>query len=63
MVTYNVRLFDKYLDHMLVKLEQNRMVHNIQNFELFDKNSGLFTPFLISVDAICEDVSAAETIV
>ena len=30
-------LFDKYLDHMLVKFEQNRMVRNIQNFELFDK--------------------------
>ena len=30
-------LFDKYLDHMLVKSEQNRMVQSIQNFELFDK--------------------------
>ena len=30
-------LFDKYLDHMLVKFEQNRMVRIIQNFELFDK--------------------------
>ena len=30
-------LFDKYLDHMLVKFEQNRMVRNIQNFELFGK--------------------------
>ena len=30
-------LFDKYLDHMLVKLEQNRMVGTIQNVELFDK--------------------------
>ena len=25
-------LFDKYLDHMLVKFEQNRMVQSIQNF-------------------------------
>ena len=25
-------LFDKYLDHMLVKCEQNRMVQTIQNF-------------------------------
>ena len=25
-------LFDKYLDHMLVKFEQNRMVRTIQNF-------------------------------
>ena len=30
-------LFDKYLDHMLVKFEQNRVVRSIQNFELFDK--------------------------
>ena len=30
-------LFDKYLSHMLVKFEQNRMVWTIQNFELFDK--------------------------
>ena len=28
-------LFDNYLDHMLVKFEQNRMVGTIQNFELF----------------------------
>ena len=31
-------LFDKYLDHMLVKFERkNRMVRTIQNFELFDQ--------------------------
>ena len=36
-------LFDKYLDHMLVKFEQIRMVRTIQNFELFDKNG---KPFL-----------------
>ena len=30
-------LFDKYLDHMLVIFEQNRMVRTIQNFVLFDK--------------------------
>ena len=28
-------LFDKYLDHMLVKFEQNCMVQTTQNFELF----------------------------
>ena len=33
-------LFGKYLDHMLVKFEQNRMVPTIQNFELFDKKNG-----------------------
>ena len=30
-------LFDKYLDHMLVKFEQNCMVGTTQNVELFDK--------------------------
>ena len=30
-------LFDKYLDHMLVKFEQNRLFQIIQNFELFDQ--------------------------
>ena len=29
--------FDKYLGHMLVEFEQNRMVRTIQNFVLFDK--------------------------
>ena len=32
------KLFDKYLDHMLVKFEHNRMVQTTRNFELFDKN-------------------------
>ena len=30
-------LFDRYLDHMLVKFEQNRMIRNVQNFKLFGK--------------------------
>ena len=30
-------LFDKYLNHMLVKCGQNRMVRTMQNFVLFDK--------------------------
>ena len=39
-------LFDKYLDHMLVKFEQNRMVRTIQNFGLFDtKMVNVLTPF------------------
>ena len=43
-------LFDKYLDHMLVKFEQNRMVRTKQNFELFDKKwltifDNVLTPF------------------
>ena len=31
-------IFDKYLDQMLVKFEQNCMIRTVQNFELFDKN-------------------------
>ena len=31
-------LFGKYLDYMLVKFEQNRMVQTIQNFELLTEN-------------------------
>ena len=31
------KLFDKYLEHMLVKFEQNRMVRTTQNLVLFDK--------------------------
>ena len=30
-------LFGKYLDHKLVKFEENRMVRHIQNFDLFGK--------------------------
>ena len=33
-------LFVKYLDHMLVKFEQNHMVPTLQNIELFDKRWG-----------------------
>ena len=35
-------LFDNYLDHMLVKFEQNRMVETTRNFELFEKKNGFF---------------------
>ena len=54
-------LFDKYLDHMLVKFEQNRMVRTIQKFELFDKK--MINHFWQIDDAILEDVSVTETIV
>ena len=42
--------FDKYLDLMLVKFEQNRMVQTIQNVELFDQKwltifDKVLTPF------------------
>ena len=42
--------FDKYLDHMLVTFEQNRMLPTIQNFVLFDKKwliifDNVLTPF------------------
>ena len=30
-------LFNKFLDHMLVTFEQNRMIRTIHNFKLFDK--------------------------
>ena len=32
-------LFDKYLNHMLVKFEQNPTVRNTQNLELFGKSA------------------------
>ena len=54
-------LFGKYLDHMLVKFEQNRMVQTIQNFDLFDKKR--VNHFWQSVDAILEDVSMTDPIV
>ena len=43
-------LFGKYLDHKLVKFEQNRMVRNIQNFRAISKKWLIFfekvlTPF------------------
>ena len=43
-------LFDEYLDHTLVKFEQNRMVRTIQNFVLLDKKwltifDKVLTPF------------------
>ena len=54
-------LFDKYLDHILVKFEQNRMVRTEQNFLSFlTKNVNHFWQ---SVDAILEDVFVTETIV
>ena len=33
-------LFDTYLDHMMVKFEQNCMVQTTRHFELFDKKPG-----------------------
>ena len=43
-------LSNKYLDHMLVQFEQNRMVRTIQSLELFDKKwltifDKVLTPF------------------
>ena len=54
-------LFDNYVDHMLVKYEQNLMVRTIQNFELFWQK--MVNHFWQSVDAILENVSVVETIV
>ena len=43
-------LFDKYLDHILVKFEQNRIVRTIKNVVLFDQKwlkfiDKVLTPF------------------
>ena len=43
-------LFDKHLDHMLAKFEQNRIVRTIQNLVFFDKKwltifDKVLTPF------------------
>ena len=54
-------LFDKYLDHMLVKFEQNRMLRNVQNVELFRQR--MVNLNLKSVDAILEKVHVTYTIV
>ena len=48
---------------MLVKFEQNRIDQTTQNFELFDKNPGFYNHLWQRVDAILEDVSAAEIMV
>ena len=48
-------LFDRYLDHMLVKFEQNHMVWTIQNFELFDKKRlTIFDKVLTSFWKTCD---------
>ena len=48
---------------MLVKFEQNRMVHTTRKFELFDKSRGFYNHLWQRVDANLEDVSVAEIIV
>ena len=59
-------LFEKYLDHMLVKFEQNHMVRtnsydpNFTKFWAFWQK--VVNHFWQSVDAILEDVSVTETI-
>ena len=37
MLFFKGYLFNEYLNHMMVKFEQNRMVRTIENFELSDK--------------------------
>ena len=54
-------LFDKYVDHMLVKFEQNLLVRTIQFFVLFWQK--MVNHFWQNVDAILEDVTVTETIV
>ena len=38
-------LFDMHLDHILAKFEPNRMVKNVQKFELLDKNPSYLNHF------------------
>ena len=54
--------FDKYLDHLLVKFEQNRVVLTIQILSFLIKTK-MVNRFLKSVDAILEHVFVHETIV
>ena len=62
-------LFDKYLDHMLVKYDQNCMVQTVQSFDFFDKKwltifyQKMVNHFWKRIDAILENVSVTETIV
>ena len=49
----------KYLYHMLVEFELNRLVQTTRNFELLTKKQVFITIF-DRVDAILEDVSVAE---
>ena len=53
-------VFGKYLEHMLVKFEQNRMVRTLQNIEFFEK---MVNHFWQRIDAILEDFSVTKTIV
>ena len=54
----------KYLEHMLVKFQQNYMVQITWNHELFGKKTqGFLNHFWQSVGAILENISVAETIV
>ena len=36
------KLLNTYLDHILPKFESNRIVQNVQNFELYDKKNRVF---------------------
>ena len=45
---------NKYLDQMLVKCEQNRVVRTSQNCEVFLRNK-IVNNFLTTVDAILEN--------
>ena len=54
-------IFYKYLEYMLVKFEQNRMVRILQNFWAFCQK--MVNHFWQSVDATLEDVPVTETIV
>ena len=53
-------LFDKCLNHMLVKFEQNHMFCTIQELKAFKQKNG--NHFWQRVDTILEDASVTETI-
>ena len=48
-------LFDKYLNHMVVKFEQNRIFQTVQNIKVFDKKK-MVNHFWQTADAMLEDV-------
>ena len=54
-------LFDKYLDHLLVKFEQKSYGPNHTKFYAFWQK--MVNNFWQSVDAILKDISVTETIV
>ena len=52
------------MHHMLAKFEPNRIIQNVHNVELFDKEPSAENHFWQNVDALIQDViSIATTII